>query len=169
WLDNLIPELRVDTAVARLFVAGGVFAMTLAAAYLGRNPVRVDPVEREVIPSKNRWEWLAPVLVVNVIFTVFVASQVFVVLAGHEYLHDTVGLTYAEYVHEGFGQLVVATALALVVVWAASRRAGSSSADMRWLRISTGLLGALTLGVVASALARMSVYQDAYGFTQLRV
>ncbi|WP_110238538.1 DUF4153 domain-containing protein [Nocardioides gilvus] len=169
WLDNLIPELRVDTAVARLFVAGGVFAMTLAAAYLGRNPVRVDPVEREVTPSANRWEWLAPVLVVDAIFAVFVASQVFVVLAGHEYLRETVGLSYAEYVHEGFGQLVVATALALVVVWAASRRAGASAADRRWLRISTGILGALTLGVVVSALARMAVYQDAYGFTQLRV
>lgn len=169
WLGYLVPDLRIDTTVARLFVAGGVFAMTLAAAYLARNPVRVDRLERQTTPSVNRWEWLAPVLVVDAIFAVFVASQIFVVLAGHEYLRDTVNLTYAEYVHEGFGQLVVATALALVVVWAASRRAGPGNVEQRWLRLSTGLLGVLTLGVVVAALGRMAVYQDAYGFTRLRV
>src|SRR5690606_18001657 len=118
-----------------------------------------------VTPAANRWEWLAPVLVVDLIFAVFVTSQLVVVLAGHEYLRDTVGLTYAEYVHQGFGQLVVATALALVVIWAASRRAGSDRSDVLWLRISSGLLGVLSLGVVVAALARMGVYQDAYGFT----
>ena len=35
---------------------------------------------------------------------------------GHEYLQRTTGLTYAEYVHQGFGQLTVATFLTLVVV-----------------------------------------------------
>ena len=35
----------------------------------------------------------------------------------------TPGLTYAEYVHQGFGQLTFATLLTLLVVWAAARKA----------------------------------------------
>jgi two-component system sensor histidine kinase BaeS len=38
-----------------------------------------------------------------------------------------------------------------------------------WLRISLGLLCALTLVVVVSALHRMQLYQEAYGFTQARL
>ena len=44
-----------------------------------------------------------------------------------------------------------------------------NSADRAWMRITLGLLCLQTLVVVASALHRMSLYQDAYGFTQLRL
>ena len=79
------------------------------------------------------------------------------------------GLTYADYVHQGFAQLTMATALTLLVVWAASRKAAETAVDRRWLRGSLGVLCALTLVVVASALHRMDLYQDAYGFTRLRL
>ena len=92
------------------------------------------------------------------------------IFGGHDYLERTTGLTYAEYVHQGFGQLTVATALTLLVVWAAARKAPrETSSDVLWVRGSLGLLCALTLVVVASALYRMHVYQEAYGFTQLRL
>jgi len=63
----------------------------------------------------------------------------------------------------------VATLLTLLVVWAASHWAGDTLADRVWLRASLGGLCALTLVVVGSALYRMHLYQEAYGFTQLRL
>jgi hypothetical protein len=64
----------------------------------------------------------------------------------------------------------VATALTLLVIAAAGRRAPRATvADRAWLRGSLGLLCALTLVVVASALHRMALYQEAYGFTRLRL
>ncbi len=48
----------------------------------------------------------------------------------------------------------------------ASRR---TAGDRRLLRITLGALCALTLVVVASALFRMAVYQQEYGYTVLRV
>jgi hypothetical protein len=93
-----------------------------------------------------------------------------VIFGGHDYLQRTTGLTYAEYVRQGFGQLTVATALTLLVIWAAARKAPrASAADRTWLRVSFGLLGLQTLVVVASALYRMHLYQEAYGFTRLRL
>ena len=76
-----------------------------------------------------------PVLVVNAVFAAWLVAQAAVVFGGHDYLQRTTGLTYAEYVHQGFGQLTVATALTLVVIWAAARKASrETSADRLWLR-----------------------------------
>jgi hypothetical protein len=108
-------------------------------------------------------------LIVDAVFAVFVAAQATVLFGGHDYVQRTTGLTYAEYVHQGFGQLTLATLLMLVVVWGASQRVGPEPADRLWMRISLGLLCALTLVVVVSALHRMQLYQEAYGFTQQRL
>ncbi len=45
----------------------------------------------------------------------------------------------------------------------------TGAADRLWLRGALGLLCVLTLVVVVSALHRMSLYQQAYGYTRLRL
>ena len=170
WVDALLPDLTLDTLVLRAFVAVAVGGTVLAAAYLALNPPRVDQAEGTRRPVTNRFEWLAPVLVVVAVFATFLVAQATVVFGGHDYLRRTTGLTYAEYVHQGFGQLTVATALTLLVVWAAARKAPVATAsDRTWLRGSLGMLCLMTLVVVASALHRMHIYQDAFGFTRLRL
>lgn len=170
WVDSLLPDLTFDTFVLRSFIAVAVGGTVLAAAYLGLNPPRVDRDGSSVRPVASRFEWLVPVLVVNGVFASFLAAQATVVFGGHDYLQRTTGLTYAEYVHQGFGQLTVATALTLLVIWAASRKAPrATSSDRAWLRASLGLLCLQTLVVVASALHRMDLYQEVYGFTRLRL
>jgi signal transduction histidine kinase len=170
WVDAVVPDLELDTFVLRAFLTIAVGGMVLAATYLALNPPRVEPGGGPVRPVASRYEWLAPVLLVDAVFLVFLAAQATVIFGGHDYLERTTGLSYAEYVHEGFGQLTLATALTLLVVWAAARKAPRATAgDLAWLRGSLGLLCVLTLVVVASALYRMNVYQEAYGFTRLRL
>jgi hypothetical protein len=170
WVDTVLPDITVDSLVLRAFITVAVAGPTLAAAYLALNPPRVDVLGAgERRPVAHRFEWLVPVLLVDAVFAVFVAAQLSVLFGGHDYVQRTTGLTYAEYVHQGFGQLTVATLLTLLVVWAASHWARDTPADRLWLRGSLGLLCALTLVVVGSALHRMHLYQEAYGFTQLRL
>ena len=170
WAGTIVPDLELDSFVLRAFITVGVGGVVLAATYLGLNPPNVEPQTGPVRPVARRYEWLAPVLLVDAVFLVFIAAQATASFGGHEYLERITGLTYAEYVHQGFGQLTVATALTLLVVWAAARKAPrTTAADVAWLRGSLGLLCVLTLVVVASALYRMHVYQEAYGFTELRL
>lgn len=170
WVDQLVPNLTFNDLVGRAFLACFVFAATLAAAYLALNPADVETMgHRRPAPLANRFEWLVPVLVVDAVFLAFIAAQARALIGGRDYIEQTTGLTYADFVHQGFGQLTLATALTVLVVWVASRRAGDTSEDRRWLFGSVGLLCVLTLLVVASALRGMSVYQDAYGFTTLRL
>lgn len=170
WVDQLVPNLTFNDLVGRAFLACFVFAATLGAAYLALNPADVEALgDRRPAPLANRFEWLVPVLVVDAVFLAFIAAQARALVGGRDYIEQTTGLTYADFVHQGFGQLTLATALTVLVVWVASRRAGDTTDDRRWLFGSLGLLCVLTLLVVASALRGMSVYQDAYGFTTLRL
>jgi hypothetical protein len=170
WIDAALPDLTLGTFVLRAFVAVAVGGTVLAAAYLSLNPPVLPEGGTSGQPVRSRFEWLVPVLVVNAVFAAWLVAQAAVVFGGHDYLQRTTGLTYADYVHQGFGQLTVATALTLVVIWAAARKASrETSTDRLWLRLSLGLLCLQTLVVVASALHRMHLYQQAYGFTQLRL
>ena len=170
WADAVVPDLKVDIVVARIFVTVAVGGVVLAAAYLALNPPAIPMATGGRRPVQYRYEWLAPVALIDLVFVLFLLAQATVFFGGHDYLQRTTGLTYAEYVHQGFGQLTVATALTLLVVWAASHKASvETSADRFWLRGALGLLCALTLVVVVSALYRMHLYQEAYGFTRLRL
>lgn len=170
WVDRLVPTLTFNDLVGRAFLACFVFAVTLGAAYLALNPSHVEVLGgRRPQALTNRFEWLVPVLAVDLVFVAFIAAEARALVGGEDYIRETTGLTYADFVHQGFGQLTLATALTVLVVWVAARRAGTSRDDRRWLFGSLGLLCGLTLLVVASALRGMAVYQDAYGFTTLRL
>ena len=170
WVDAVLPDLTIESFVLRCFVGVFVGGVTLAAAYLALNPPNVSAVPgATATATAHRFEWLVPVLLVDAVFAVFVAAQATVLFGGHGYVQRTTGLTYADYVHQGFGQLVVATMLMLIVVWGASQRIGPDPADRLWMRISLGLLCGLTLVVVVSALHRIHLYQEAYGFTRERL
>lgn len=170
WFGAVVPDLARETFALRAFVAVAVAGTVLAAAYLALNPPRVDGQGRSTGSVARRYEWLVPVGVVVAVFAVFLVAQATVAFGGHGYLQRTTGLTYAEYVHEGFAQLTIATVLTLLVIWAAGRKASRETAsDRLWLRVALGVLCVETLVVVASALHRMQVYQEAYGFTRLRL
>ena len=170
WVDVVVPNLTFTSLFIRGFVFAAVLGLTLAGAFVAVVPPHVDRLSLPAARSVRRYEWAVPVGLVLATFAVFLTAQLSVLFGGHDYLQHTTGLTYAEYVHEGFGQLTVATALTLVVVAAAARREPRRTASDRALvRVLLGLLCACTLVVVASALYRMHVYEEAYGFTRLRL
>jgi hypothetical protein len=80
------------------------------------------------------------------------------------------GYTYAEYARRGFFELVVVAALALGLLLAL--QAVTPRAGRRQVLLFNGLsslLVALVLVLVAAALRRMGLYEDAYGYTRLRL
>jgi hypothetical protein len=115
-------------------------------------------------PRLARIEWLLPLAALVALFAAFVALQFTTLYGGHDHVIRTAGLTYAEYARQGFAQLIAVAALTLAVVAAAVRWAP----DGRLLRGLLGALCVLTLVVLASALTRLGLYEEAYGFTRLR-
>jgi len=171
WAQAIVPHLAWDSLTLRVFVGFVMGGALLAAGYVALNPPRVGRVAMpQGRPVARLWEWAVPVALVVALFLAFVVAQTAALFGGHEYIQRTTGLTYADYVHQGFGQLTAATLLTLATVALAVRKAPRSTARERLvLRVTLGALCGLTLVVVASALHRMDLYQQAYGFTLLRV
>ncbi|MEU2125970.1 DUF4153 domain-containing protein, partial [Nocardia niwae] len=118
----------------------------------------------------RRPEWALPVGALAILFAAFVATQFVALFGGDDYVQETSGLTYAEYARTGFWQLSAVTVLTLAVLMVVLRWAAQdTAADRWWLRGLLTAVSVLALVIVASALGRMWIYQQAYGFTVLRL
>lgn len=169
-LGGLAPDVSLEDGPVRvaLFVLGALIA--LAAARTAAAPQRWDRLKTTPGKPRSRVEWALPLVVLNLLFAGFNAVQLAVLFGGYDEVLRSTGLTYAEYARQGFWQLLWATLLTLAVIALALRWAPRAGAgDRRFVRVVLGVLCALTLVVVASALRRMDLYVDAYGLTRLRV
>jgi hypothetical protein len=103
-------------------------------------------------------------LVLDALFVAFVVLQLAYLFGGRD-TPAAVGLTYAEYARRGFFELVAVAILAGSLVVALDLAVVRRS--IAQLAAAVALLG-LTAVVLASALLRLRLYQDAYGWTELR-
>jgi hypothetical protein len=131
--------------------SGGSLGAASAAEM--RQPVRLGTVEAATVL------WLLVAL-----FAGFVALQLTYLFGGHD-TAAVAGMTYSEYARRGFFELVAVAVLAgtlvvvldLAVAWRGRAQLAGAIA----------LLG-LTGIVLVSAFVRLRLYQDAYGWTELR-
>ncbi len=165
-LTSLSPDLH-GTGPARAgfcFVVGTVIA--LGTAYLAARRPAFDALA-PLPPARpvRRIEWAVPLVALDLLFLVFAIVQFTVYFDG-----QWAGTDYARYTRSGFFQLVAVTALTLVVLAVAVRVAPrQDAADRTLLRLLLGALAVLALVIVASALLRLGRYEQAYGWTRLRV
>ncbi|WTE36677.1 DUF4173 domain-containing protein [Streptomyces sp. NBC_01618] len=169
-LGNLIPEVSVGDSPWRLFLFVIGLVGALAAAYSAAAPVRWDGITVRPGKARGRLEWALPLIVLNLLFAVFIAIQITVLLGGYDKVMAETDLSYSQYARQGFWQLLWATLLTLLVIAIALRWAPRGrGSDRTLVRSVLGTLCLLTLVVVTSALRRMDLYVDAYGLTRLRI
>lgn len=168
-LGRLIPSVD-GGSVFQWILLFAVFTMiTIGACYWRAAPPDLDLPATRRAPLR-RIEWALPVGVLVGLFAAFVLVQLTVLFGGRAYVARTAGMTVADYARRGFWQLCVVTLLALLVIAVTARRAPvDTRADRMWLRVLLGGLTLLTLVVVGSALSRMWAYQEAFGYTVLRL
>jgi Domain of unknown function (DUF4173) len=166
--DNT-PRPGLDSLPARLLVFAAVLLGALGLALAGRRRLG-DGRGPERSRRLSAIEWALPLGALDALFLAFVAVQVTVLFGGNDHVLRTTGLTYAEYAREGFWQLLAATALTLAVVRGATLFAAPRTPrEALLLRGLLGLLCALTIVIVASALHRLRLYESAFGLTRPRV
>jgi hypothetical protein len=157
-----VTDAYVGTVLAGLLAAGTAF---LAAA----RP-RLDELPAAPVRTARRLEWVLPVAGLDLLFLGFVLVQLTVLFGGRDHVLGTAGLTYAQYARSGFWQLVAVTLLTLAVIGVVARVAPRQErVDRILVRVLLGGLAGLSLVIVASAVKRLAVYEEAYGFTRLRV
>lgn len=150
----------------------GAIALASLVAAARRTSAFGDAAQRRVrIGWAGILEWTSLLVVVDALFATFVAIQFAVFFGGRSRVLSEEGLTYAEYARSGFWQLLVAAGIAGCVVafaWHALPRPPTARGRGMFLGLSLTLVG-LVLIVLVSAYQRLALYEEAYGFTWMRV
>lgn len=168
-----ILELDLDTLPVRsvIFVMAAIATAALALG-VSKVPALEDSTERGTAAARpnNGFEWRIALGALDFVFAVFVAIQFAVLFGGRTHLLTTSGLTYSEYARAGFFQLVIIGLLTLgVIALAIWFSPSETSRDRTILRALLGTLCGLTFVVLVSAHFRLSLYEDAFGFTRARL
>jgi Domain of unknown function (DUF4173) len=115
--------------------------------------------------SLGTTEALVVLVAVDLIVGLFVALQLAYLFGGLDTL-AAAGMTYSAYARRGYFELVAAAALSGGILVALEYQVLART--RAYLALAVGLV-ALTLVVLASAVLRLQLYQDAYGWTELRL
>ena len=175
-LDDVARRSVVVVAVAwlvggSLAIAGGAFRPPLVtatppsdwdAAQLAREQAVASGADR---PAKQRGatEALIVLAAVDVLFAAFAFVQIVYLFGGADTL-AAIGMTYSDYARQGYFQLVAVVALAGLLLVGVHLVVGRTRA---FLAAASALL-LLTAVILASATLRLRLYQEAYGWTELR-
>ena len=165
-LDRLV-ELAGRTAI--VILSGLFFLGALAVALMPREDRKLIGEERPLIlPFLGFTESAVVLAAVDLLFVAFVAVQ-FAYLFGGEANITAAGYTYSEYARRGFGELVAVSVLTLGLILGLGEWARRESPGQRkWFHALSVLLVGLVGVILGSALMRLLLYENAYGFTRLR-
>ena len=106
---------------------------------------------------------------VNALFLVFILLQL-TYLFGGESRVAALGITYADYARKGFFELILAAILSFIIISAAEKRViKKEESHTRSFKILSIVLILQVVLVLASAFTRLVLYENAYGFTDIRL
>lgn len=174
-----MSNIAVTLIVAYLSAGGLQIALAGYAPKIGHQEGTYDlPADgitkRLDQPQASFWrlgctEALTVLLAVDLLFSGFMLVQAAYFFGGMDTLNRT-GMTYAVYARRGFFELLAVTGLSLGLLWMLTVL---TQRPQRWQRrvfngASAALIG-LMLGLLASAFQRMLLYEQAYGYTHLRL
>ena len=160
WLREILPTLpqRLVVVLAVTWCATGALAMGTARPALGTAEHRV----RRLLGAEPV---TVALVAVDLLFAAFVTLQVTYLFGGRDTL-DASGVAYSAYARRGFFELLGVAAIVGAVLFTFDLLVRARS---RVYVCAAIVLVLLTAVVLASAATRMTLYQQAYGWTELRL
>lgn len=164
------PDISGET-IFRLGLIGFVISMFLGAFALIFMPVSTPKQSAEMRKKFDLGATEASIILgsVGLLFFVFVIIQLAYLFGGLEHLTAS-GYTYAEYARKGFFELIAVAMISLALIWNVKRytglRATPQTRVFKWL---SALLIVEVIIIMLSAHNRLNLYEEAYGFTTLRL
>lgn len=153
-------------------LAGGILR-TMATSNSKLNMTFSEPLQNgeETIKGGLGFTETATILgALNVLFGSFVGIQVKYLFGGNHLVQITDGLTYAKYARHGFFELICVSILVvplLLYLDYQCRRNGKGS-EIGFRSLSGTMLALLSV-IIVSAVQRMSLYSQEYGYSELRL
>lgn len=171
WRDSLARALVEMSFLTRTLCFAGFGALSLGV--LG-GALKAYPSDVGADSEEAEWRFsLGPTERVIIVGSVVALFGLFFIFQLSHFFSNAAavpgsGITYAQAAHEGFGELTLAASLcaALLITLAASSAAGTRG------RVERALSAVLVLEaqiLLVSAYYRIDLYENVYGFTELRL
>jgi len=160
WLREILPTLP-----QRLLVASAVTWCATGALAIGTAAPALSTAEHRVRRLLGTEPVTVALVAVDLLFAAFVALQLTYLFGGRDTL-DASGVAYSAYARRGFFELLGVAALVGAVLFTFDLLVRARS---RVYVCAAIVLVLLTAVVLASAATRMTLYQQAYGWTELRL
>lgn len=177
YLDRLLIYLDFDIApelilrVLIVFLASYFFIGIFAKIF--------DKQKSETFPLKNNEskKFLGNIEnsvilgSVCLLFLVFISIQFIYLFGGRDYVWGIEEyITYSEYARKGFGELMAVSIISFLLIFGIDRFGRRENYSQKNLfKILSGILGLEVFIIMGSALTRLSLYVDGYGYTLFRL
>lgn len=155
-----VPELtiRIITIVIAFFYFAGFFMNMLDK----ENGLR-EFEENENVEKKESYTIRMMMTVLNVIYLLFCFTQIKV-------LFTEQNIKYSEFARKGFFQLMIVSLINIVMILKANNKnLRETEKQEKYKKTMCIVMVIFTLVIIISAFARMTLYQQNYGYTRLRV
>lgn len=170
YVLDLVNITIDDRTIARTFLISISAAIFLGAYSFVYRKVEVPQHTAQITNAKiGHIETSILLGSINVLFFSFVLLQIAYLFGNHETILNE-GITYASYAHRGFFELIAVAVISFFLLLGAEKHIvkKEGSHGILFKLLSTALI-AQVLMIMASAFKRLSLYEDAYGFTTLRL
>lgn len=172
WLKKLLDLEKLPEYLFRAFyivaIGGILVGIYLHAVLPNKTEERPDPNKAWMKPFLGWTETAVILAAVDLLFIAFVFIQMRYLFGGTANINET-GFTYADYARRGFGELVAVAVLSLglYLVLHTITKLENKGSQVGFSAL-TILLMANVLVILGSSIQRLLLYEDAYGFSQLR-
>lgn len=173
-ISDLLKNVNTEDMIAQLtigLIVGTIIFSYLWSLYYKENRLPGKTV-KDNIEIRKVWD---PVIVltmltaVNVIYVVFTIIQFTYLFGGIDSLLPQ-DVTYAEYARRGFFELVAVTLINVSIMTGVINFTKNENINAaKALKILNSFLVGFTIVMLVSASSRMSLYEETYGYTYLRV
>ena len=155
-----VPELtiRIITIVIAFFYFAGFFMNMLDK----ENGLR-EFEENENVEKKESYTIRMMMTVLNAIYLLFCFTQIKV-------LFTEQNIKYSEFARKGFFQLMIVSLINIFMILKANNKnLKETDKQVKYKKIMCIVMVIFTLVIIISAFARMTLYQQNYGYTRLRI
>jgi hypothetical protein len=176
YVEDITELFRLEKLPEYIFRAIyiAIFAYLLVGIY-GHALVKSDNSEMDSTEEKFNPKFLgfteSSIVLgsVDLLFAAFVFVQFRYFFGGQDNIRFD-GFTFAEYARRGFGELVTVAVISIVLFLGLSAITRREHSRQRSIFSGMGILLVLLVGVMlVSAIQRLNLYEQAYGFTRLRM
>jgi len=162
---DLNPETTFRTVLVGLITLGFIGAYTFTTEKTPTETEARDTTRSNLSQIEN----LIVLGSINLVFLAFVALQARYLFGGESTIVAQ-GFTYADYARRGFFELIAVAAISFVLIYFLDKNtARKDTGHHQLFRTLSSVLIAQVGIIIASAWARLALYEQAYGLTTLRL